>query len=145
MSTNFEAMHIPTLNEWELRKKASMEEASDMAGLMPIVDDYYEARKPHKIHLGKRSGGWVFLFNYNEGKYYTDKNSLIEFLRQCEITSEYGQFYTIDEFLEMVEDCNTWNGRKSDSHIEWIRQNDPNYIQNYIMIDGLEFHKGEFC
>lgn len=141
MSTNFFGIHLPTLNDWERRKKKSLEEASDMAGLISIVDDYYEARKPRLIHIGKRSGGWVFLFAYNGGDYYQDKASLQQYLKQCQIEDENGNIYFFEEFWKDVVEAN----QDKKSHIEEVRKNHRDWLNGYRMIDTLEFLDGEFC
>ena len=33
------------------------------------------------VHLGKRSSGWKFLWNWNDSKYYKTKEELFEFIR----------------------------------------------------------------
>lgn len=144
MSTNFYGVHIPTLNDWERRRKQSLEEASDMKGLIPIIEEYYELCRPPKIHIGKRSVGWVFLFAYNQGQYYTDKASLQEFLKECQIEDEYGDMYFFDEFWKEVEACNTWKNEPAGSHIEYIRKAHAYHLKDYKMIDELEFADGEW-
>jgi hypothetical protein len=36
------------------------------------------------VHLGKRSSGWKFCWNFHKEKYYKDKESLLNFIRQVE-------------------------------------------------------------
>ena len=57
-----------------------------------------------EIHLGKRSGGWKFCWNFHKNKYYNDKASLVEFVRSGRVINEYGEELTPDEFLEMAFD-----------------------------------------
>ncbi len=33
-----------------------------------------------KIHIGKRSSGWKFLWNFQDGKFYTNKEELLKFI-----------------------------------------------------------------
>jgi hypothetical protein len=53
------------------------------------------------IHLGKRSSGWKFLWNFNNDKYYKDKESLLEFMRSGRIVNEYSEELDVEEFIEM--------------------------------------------
>jgi len=57
-----------------------------------------------EVHLGKRSGGWKFCWNFHKNKYYHDKASLEEFVRSGRVIDEYGEELTPDEFLEMAFD-----------------------------------------
>lgn len=59
-----------------------------------------------KVHIGKLSYGWKFLFNYNHFKYYElNRESIDSFLRNKEITlyDEYNRVIPIDEFWLMVD------------------------------------------
>ena len=57
-----------------------------------------------RIHLGKRSAGWKFLFNANRGKYYdlTRKGitKFVESEASGKVVDEYGQEFTIKDFWE---------------------------------------------
>lgn len=69
-----------------------------------IVNDKYNSvrdKLPEEIHIGKRSGGWKFLWNANRFKYFEpNKESILEFLRSGNIYDEYGEFFTYDQFME---------------------------------------------
>ncbi|MBR6516676.1 MAG: hypothetical protein IKT40_07435 [Bacilli bacterium] len=57
-----------------------------------------------KVHIGKQSYGWQFLFNYNKFKYYDlNKESIKKFLSECEIVDEYNRTISYEEFWSMVE------------------------------------------
>ena len=65
-----------------------------------IEHPYY--RENESIHLGKRSGGWQFLWQFNDGKFYSDNlNSIKEFLNNpdYQIVDESGNVFTTEEFL----------------------------------------------
>lgn len=69
-------------------------------------NEYEKARDlmPPKIHIGKSSGGWQFLFNHNNGEYFGKNRQSIElFLSRCILYNEYGDIYPYDKFWEMVE------------------------------------------
>lgn len=70
--------------------------------LYQFLDYYNKHAEENKIHLGKRSSGWKFIFNHNNWKYYdyTEK-SIKEFLKSCDrIFDEYDNDYTVEEFWE---------------------------------------------
>ena len=53
------------------------------------------------IHLGKRSMGWKFCWNFHKDKYYHDKESLLEFIRSGRVVDEYGEQIETEEFILM--------------------------------------------
>ena len=54
------------------------------------------------IHLGKRSMGWKFCWNFHDGKFYTNKEELIKFIRSGRIVDEYGSQIDVEDFIEMA-------------------------------------------
>ena len=54
------------------------------------------------IHLGKRSGGWKFLWNFHKNKYYSNKEELLAFIRSGRVVNEYGELEDTEEFIEMA-------------------------------------------
>lgn len=78
---------------------------------------------PYKrIHLGKRSSGWQFLWNHNNGEYYQPSiNSIMDFLEKPgKIVDEYDKVFTTDQFLNEEikkwlwgnDERHNWTGRK---------------------------------
>ena len=57
-----------------------------------------------QIHLGKRSMGWKFCWNFHDKKFYTNKEELFDFIRGGRIIDEYGVEINQDEFIEMALD-----------------------------------------
>lgn len=139
MSTNYYGIPIQAKKEWEERKKASIEEVGSKKGLIPMIEEYYEARKPKTIHIGKSSGGWDFLFNLNKKKYYSTKQKLIDWLKTVQIVDEYKREHSFDEFWNDVVINRTWNGKPVKSH-----KSLSGSASMYIVIDNLEFLDCEF-
>jgi hypothetical protein len=54
------------------------------------------------IHLGKRSMGWKFCWNFHKDKYYSDKETLLEFIRSGRVVDEYGEEQDVEEFITMA-------------------------------------------
>jgi len=54
------------------------------------------------VHLGKRSSGWKFLWNWNDSKYYKTKEELFNFIRSGRVVDEYGQQINQEEFIQMA-------------------------------------------
>lgn len=54
------------------------------------------------VHLGKRSSGWKFCWNFHKNKYYSDKESLFEFIRSGRVVDEYGELIDNEEFITMA-------------------------------------------
>lgn len=94
-----------------LRKKLS--EYEKEIGMQYLNNDDYDSLRdliPEDIHIGKRSGGWKFLFNANNFEYfYTNKESLIEWLKSGQIIDEYNQKYTFEEFWNNERPTKGWD------------------------------------
>jgi hypothetical protein len=54
------------------------------------------------VHLGKRSSGWRFCWNFHHKKYYTSREELFAFIRSGRVVDEYGEEMSTDEFIEMA-------------------------------------------
>lgn len=54
------------------------------------------------VHLGKRSGGWKFLWNFHRMKFYHDKETLLNFIREGRVFNEYGEEIDSEEFIDMA-------------------------------------------
>lgn len=71
------------------------------------IEDYHKMLnelQPVKVHLGKRSWGWQFLWNHNNEKYYEKTlESIKKFLEEDNgfIIDEYGERFTTDQFLNL--------------------------------------------
>jgi hypothetical protein len=92
------------------------------------------------IHLGKRSGGWKFCWNFHHNKYYKDKESLLTFIRSGRVVDEYGTELPVEEFITMALEWGQPNGLVADK--EYFDKNPHSWISNpsdYFdkEIDGL--------
>ena len=109
-------------------------------------------KKYSKIHIGKQSCGWQFLFNYNSFKYYSlNRKSINDFLSTNEIIDEYGNNIDIISFWNMVdsniEKLNNITYYKSDPMLSFmvLEENIPLELKEYNVIlgefysDGLRF------
>ena len=92
------------------------------------------------VHLGKRSMGWKFCWNFHDNKYYSDKQQLIDFIRRGRIVDEYGAEESPQEFLDMAFSWGEPDGLTVDA--EYYKNNersslfnDPKYYDKEI--DGL--------
>jgi hypothetical protein len=54
------------------------------------------------IHLGKRSSGWKFCWNFNGERYYTNKETLLKFIKSGRVVDEYGTELEADEFIQIA-------------------------------------------
>ena len=73
------------------------------------IDDQWNGKNPWEtfmdkinIHLGKRSMGWKFCWNFHDNKYYSNKEELLNFIRSGRVIDEYGDEIEVEEFIEMV-------------------------------------------
>ena len=119
MGTNY--YRIPTVTEMEERKARLAQRVAEIEmtpgniergfNTIPTHDSDYsweydtpwsEFTDGIKVHLGKRSMGWKFCWNFHKNLYYTNKAELIKFVKSGRVVDEYGEELTADEFLEMA-------------------------------------------
>lgn len=84
-----------------LRKKLSQEQRNEINKALD-VGDFAKAREllPKDIHIGKRSGGWKFLWDAHYFKYFEpSKDALMKWLQSGQILDENGDEFTFDEFI----------------------------------------------
>jgi hypothetical protein len=95
------------------------------------------------IHLGKRSGGWKFLWNFHKNIYYSNKEQLFKFIRSGRVVDEYGQEIDPDEFIQMALEWEQPDGSVLDAkYEEEYQKKHPNYRPHGpkyydLEIDGL--------
>ena len=83
-----------------LRRKLSQDEKQYIINCINN-DDWSEVRGclPEDVHIGKRSGGWKFLWDAHFFRYYKpNKQALFDWLKSGQIIDEYGNEFTFKEF-----------------------------------------------
>lgn len=85
----------------------SASEAKNGFRTIPVTD--YQNMTPWdefvsdlSVHLGKRSSGWKFCWNFNDNVHYSNKEELLNFIRTGRIVDEYGTEINQEEFIEMA-------------------------------------------
>jgi hypothetical protein len=153
MGTNF--YRIPKEDEIKSRKERLLKEITDMCispssierGFSKQKEDNWECETPWdrfvqdtSVHLGKRSGGWKFCWNFHGNKYYSNKEELYNFIRNGRVVDEYGEEIDSEEFISMVTtwcvdgwDNQTYYKEHPRERTPWF--NPDHYNDNYI--DGL--------
>jgi len=109
MGTNY--YRIPTESEMEAKRRALVLKMS----IVELTPEYIERRfatdyespwdrftDKTLIHLGKRSGGWKFCWNFHNNKYYSTKEEVLAFIRSGRVVDEYGEQQPVEEFIEMA-------------------------------------------
>lgn len=103
-----------------------------------LFDDNYE-----KIHIGKSSFGWKFIFDYNHFKYYDlNRKSINDFLcrNDVKLYDEYGEQVSIDDFWGLVDS-------KKDGHdnLSYYKDSDtlPFLLFEELIPDDLKEYKVE--
>ena len=133
-----------------LRKKLS--EYEKEIGMQYLNDDDYDSLRdliPKDIHIGKRSGGWKFLFNANNFEYFdTTKKSLIEWLKSGQIIDEYNQEYTFEEFWNNERPTKGWDLKEyyeQSTEDKWIYYVESKVIQKFKELFNIDVNPhGEF-
>ena len=110
MGTNFYARIIPS--EQDIQSFIYSDDIEDAIEAGDVENMTKYVKDGNQIHLGKRSGGWKFVWNPNMFKinnrwrrtYQLTKQGIADFLNQegMVITDEFGSVYEADEFLEMA-------------------------------------------
>ena len=98
------------------------------------------------VHLGKRSMGWKFLWNFNEDKFFKDKESLLEFIKSGRILDEYGDELSQDEFIEMSFSWGQEDGFDSESYYLKYPESRNSWSKPERYVDGLRISDStDFC
>ena len=116
MGTNY--YRIPTHEEMDTRKQTLIGFITDLELSPENIEGGFKLISPRKewewfspwdmfledtnIHLGKRSAGWKFCWNFHKDKHYHDKESLLEFIRSGRVVDEYGDEWNVEEFITMA-------------------------------------------
>lgn len=155
MGTNF--YRIPTADEIAERKKKLTSRILTLPlGPSSIGNDFRFIENPNdewsplnpwdeftediEIHLGKRSGGWKFCWNFHDNEFYHDKESLLEFIRSGRVVDEYGTEHDAEEFIQMALDWGEPDGLTADK--DYFDKNPHRFISDPSKyydreIDGL--------
>lgn len=99
------------------------------------------------VHLGKRSSGWKFCWNFNDNAYYSNKEELLNFIRAGRIVDEYGMEINQEEFIKMALDWGQPDGAVINEKYE--REKAKKYPNSFsfgpeyydLEIDGLRVSK----
>lgn len=156
MGTNY--YRIPPASEMEERKFNLLKDvanldlsASNIEGNFnePIADSWDRENAWDRftngtnIHLGKRSGGWKFCWNFHKNKYYSNKEELLAFIRSGRVVDEYGDEHHVEEFITMALEWGEPDGLILDEKYRKSERrkgmgsffDDPRYDD--LIIDGL--------
>ena len=148
MGVNYYARQIKVLSDIsELKGRIVTEIASNAFDAGKTVSDeiatmiafYISTLKSQNkdVHIGKSSGGWAFTFNHNDWKYFTNKQSLYEWLKTVEIYDEYNRHISYEDFINMVE--SEFDGE----YATWYKLENPG---SKLLRDGLTFSTStNFC
>lgn len=99
------------------------------------------------VHLGKRSSGWKFLWNWNSRKHYKDKESLLKYIRSGRIVDEYGALQNTEEFIEMALswcvpngwDIARYNKENPRTKPSWYEGTHEEYIDGLRVSTSVDF------
>jgi len=167
MGTNF--YRIPTHEEMITRKMELLGHINGLDLSPHNIESGFKTISPRKewewfspwemfledtsIHLGKRSSGWKFCWNFHNNKYYSDKEELLEFIRAGRVVDEYGEEQNVEEFITMALEWGQPDGlivneeyrkkERSKGHGSfWL----DNQRYDDLIIDGLRVSSStEFC
>lgn len=116
-----------------------------------LKEKLIELEKETDVHLGKRSYGWQFLWDYHKGELYgASLKSIKKYLndRNGWIQNEYGERFSVDEFFEEINDCLYKDEKHCDAHQYHLNHpEEPLYYNinehEFQSKDGLRFSYDE--
>jgi hypothetical protein len=124
MGTNY--YRIPKAEEMEARKQTLIGFVNNLDLSPENIESGFKFISPRKdwewfspwemfledtnIHLGKRSSGWKFCWNFHKNKYYSNKEELLNFIRSGRVVDEYGEEQDVNEFILMALNWGEPNG-----------------------------------
>lgn len=154
MGTNY--TRIPTVEEMEAKRKRLVKTVKGLTMAPSFIErefqitkeDSWESESPWDefldgtaIHLGKRSSGWKFCWNFNDNKYYSSKEELIQFVLSGRVVDEYGEEIDPQKFLDMAFAWGESDGLVADkayfdstNHHNWMSNPEAYYDRE---VDGL--------
>lgn len=143
MGTNFYLIHpIPQEKKEEFKRKVdstdNLDEIYDaITEVFGVKEDYRTGDTNYRVHIGKRSCGWQFLFSRAIERHcrLTEKG-IKKWLGTGKIVDEYGDEYTVEEFWkESVEGFKS--GITSD---EYYKEHPEERFRSYdYLTNGLRF------
>jgi len=152
MGTNY--YRIPSVEEME-KSKQDLIDNINYLDISPFsierkfrtieTENYWESNsiwdvftENTSIHLGKRSAGWKFLWNFNDKKFYSNKEELLNFIRAGRVVDEYGDEMEVEEFITMALEWGQPNGYDGEKYRrEHPRQYHYDFEEKEKYIDGL--------
>jgi len=161
MGTNY--YRIPTEEDVLKRKKVLIDDINEMPidsnsireGFRSIgawesdwdkISPWHKFKEGMSIHLGKRSSGWKFVWNFHENKFYSDKKTLIDFIKSGRVINEYGEELESDEFIKMALEWGYPDGWDLESYYKanpsgnhFINYHKEEYIDGLRISDTTEF------
>lgn len=166
MGTNF--YRVPTHEEMEARKQTLIGFVTNLDLSPENIEGGFKFISPRKewewfspwemfledtsIHLGKRSHGWKFCWNFHNDKYYDDKESLFEFIRSGRVIDEYGELQDAEEFITMALEWGGPNGQivneeyRKEQRLKGVGSFFDNPKYDDKIIDGLRVSSSnDFC
>ena len=119
MGTNYYAYKYE-IEESEYQQLSDFAQNHDIIAIQGWIDERRHRFENSKIHIGKSSGGWAFLFNHNNWKYYDfTRESITRFLESCYIIrDEYGKSISIEDLWKLIDHKATGFNGKSYSEFE---------------------------
>ena len=174
MGTNYYARIIPSVESKTKLQQAI--ESNDFKTVIDLVNKMYSRLHLNddelvggEVHLGKRSGGWKFLWNpnvyvtreiykdndtgeYRLGKYVgkflyeVSKEGIKEFIDRDDVViyDEYGKIQNKDEFFEMAINWVTWKDREAWDSKTYYEDHPSDYDGYVYRNDLTKFLDQEF-
>lgn len=130
-----------------LRRKIPDKKIYELCNMMwdgkyESVRNFFNDEEVKDIHIGKRSYGWRFLWDHNNFKYFDPTvESIHEFLQSGWIVDEYGQMFTLDQFLEDEIKYALKNGITLREY--YIQENGKDYLVSYEVTQSAKHIKEE--
>ena len=94
MSTNYYA--IRKIDSELETKLISLIKSGDVEAVRELL--------PERVHIGKKSAGWKYIFNHNDWRLFSKtRESINDYLSLCNLFDEYKEPITLEEFWKIAE------------------------------------------
>lgn len=148
MSTNYYVIRsIPQRIIDQIEKKDDIKQLlNNPWNYLKYINQLNEDLQELKIHLGKSSMGWQFIWNHNNAKYYElNLPSIINFLQKGNIYDEYGDQYTIKEFFN-INAYKFYKNKQLLDNEEYFQKNPELYYpdKGIVILENGEQHKTKY-
>jgi hypothetical protein len=149
MGMNYYALKtVPVSRKKYAKQIKALADSGDFDSINEIIREYNSKIEANKVHLGKSSIGWKFIFNHNFWDYYDyTEESIRAFMNDCwAIVDEEDKPISVSCFWEKVhnkadglDDYSYWKRDHPNCVLEYTSPNEAHYCKNVEIPNDLDY------